>query len=343
MLSLSVAACTSQESATTGTGVASTPAVTGVADTAVTTPAGGSDVATTPPAAPGSTDTVVNAAPATEPATVPPVTAAPAPSGVPTSTSTQFYAGGDPDGWLYLGRWTGNSWEGALDENQQPREPAIDANDVLIHELDVDTIMGTVGGSAEACPGGRSGPVISPNARAPEEPGFGYRSIAFAADWSTTPRPIALVVADVAKYTAAGVAAFDGTGIDASTGAIRQIVVTDLDGDGDSESLVAFDGSGFSALLLIDADTGTSITVSRDFIAPVAPTTTPTGSAPAAPAEPVPAPDTSAQTYRTLAVADLNGDGLMEFVVHAWEGSGAQVIVDSYDGTQVSAVLTAGC
>ncbi|MCH9835430.1 hypothetical protein K0U83_07190 [bacterium] len=48
------------------------------------------------------------------------------------------------------------------------------------------------------------------------------------------------------------------------------------------------------------------------------------------------APDTSLttepasvshQTHRTLAVADLNGDWIMEFVVHAWEATDTGVLV----------------
>ncbi len=155
--------------------------------------------------------------------------------------------------------------------------------------------------------------MISPNARAPEDPGFGYRSIAFAAEWPTQPRPIALVDASVDSYAAAGVAAFEGTGVDAASGEIQQIVVSDLDGDGDTESLVAFGGTGFSTLLLIDADSGAALTVARDNVPVAAPDTGPTTEPPAA----------SSETHRTLAVADLNGDGLMEFVVHAWEDTDA--------------------
>jgi hypothetical protein len=144
---------------------------------------------------------------------------------------------------------------------------------------------------------------------------------------------VALVDANVASYAAAGVTAFDGTGVDVSSGAIRQIVVSDLDGDGDTESLVAFGGTGFSTLLLIDADSGAALTVARDSVPVAAPDTGPTTEPPAA----------SSQTQRVLAVADLNGDGLMEFVLHVWEGTGSSVIVNSYDGSEVTAVLTTTC
>ena len=322
-LALAGAGCTQQESATP------------VSPAPTTAPIEASTTSVAPPVTePPVTEPPEPTAPETT-TTVPPTTTPP-PSGTPSSTSTQFFGGGDPDGWLYLGRWTGNAWESALDDDQQPRQPAIATDDVLIHEIDVEPIPGTVGATVEACSDGRTGPVISPNARAPEEPGFGYRSIAFAAEWTTQPRQIALVDAQIDSYAAAGVAAFEGTGVDAAGGTIQQIVVTDLDGDGDDESLVTFGGSDFSALLLIDADSGRSLTVARDNVA-VAPTDTGATTETTEPADP------SSETYRTLAVADLNGDGLMEFIVHAWEDADATVIVNSYDGTEVTAVLTAGC
>ena len=320
-LALAAAACTQQESVTPATPAPTTPTTTGAPTTTI---------------APPITEPAATAAPApttTETTTAVPPTTTPPPSGTPSSTPTQLFGGGDPDGWLYLGRWTGNAWESALDENQQPRQPAIASTEVLIHEIDVEPIAGAVGATAEACSDGRVGPMISPPANAPDEPGFGYRSIALAAEWPTQPRPIALVNAQVDSYLAAGRAAFDGTGVDATSGTIQQIVVSDLDGDGDDESLVAFGGTGFSTLLLIDADSSASVTVARDNVPVAAPDTGPTTE-----------PGTvSSLTHRTLAVADLNGDGLMEFVVHAWEATSATVVVNSYDGAEVTAVLTADC
>lgn len=318
-LTLAGAACTQQESVTPVTPAVTTP--TTAAPTSTVAPVVTEPAVTEPEATAPTTTT-----------TVPPTTTPP-PSGTPSSTSTQFFAGGDADGWLYLGRWTGNAWEAAVDEDQQPRQPAIASEEVLIHEVDVEPTVGTVGATAEACSDGRVGPVIAPNARAPEDPGFGYRSIAFAADWPTQPRPIALVDAQVDSYVAAGAAAFEGTGVDTTSGTIEQIVVSDLDGDGDDESLLAFGGTGFSTLLLVDADSGAALTVARDSVPAADPDTAST-------TEPTAA---SSETHRILAVADLNGDGLMEFVAHAWEGTDATVIVNSYDGTEVTPVLTTTC
>lgn len=327
---LLIGACTEQEAVPEATG----PAVTVAPTTTTTVPA--TTVA----------DTVVPETIAVETTTpsstttIAPTTTAAAPSGQPTSSSTEFFAGGDSDGWLYLGRWTGNDWETERDEEQALVEPTADSGDSLvIHELDIDPIDGVVGAPGTPCSDDRVGPVISPNPRAPEDPGFGYRSLAFAADWSTQPRTIAAVDADIPAYVAAGVASFDGTGVDASDGDIEQLVVADLDGDGDTESIVAFGGDGFSTLLIIDANSGQAITVARDTeVVPASPD----GDDPEATttAAPTPAPSSS---YRTLAVADVNGDGLMEVIVHSWVGDDASVAVNTYDGTDVEAVLTASC
>lgn len=172
--------------------------------------------------------------------------------------------------------------------------------------------------------------MISPKPGAPADPGRWYRAIVLAAERVTQPRPIALVTAQVDSCLSAGRTAFEDTGIDATSGPIRQIVVSDLDGDGDDGSLVAYSGIGFSVLLRIDADSGASLTVARDNVSVIASDTSVTTE-----------PDSvSHQTHRTLAVADLNGDRIMEFVVHAWEATNTGVVVHSYCGAEVTAVLT---
>lgn len=311
-----------------------------VAPAAPTTAVPASTTTTTAPTTTLAPTTVVTTTTPTTTTTTPPTTTPP-PSGTPTATATKFFAGGDSDGWLYVGRWTGTEWEQAVDADGQPRDPSLDATEVLIHEIGIDPIDGNVGATIELCSGTRRGPVISPNARSPEVPGFGYRSLAFAADWNTEPRPIGLVDAAIPSYRAAGEASFEGSGIDASSGSVNQIVVTDLDGDRDSESLVAFGGDGFSSLLLIDADSGAVTRVARDF--PSEPDT-PAGTT-LADVTTTTGPPAPIDTYRILAVADLNGDGLTEFITHVWNdrNENARVVVNTYDGAEVTPVLTAGC
>jgi hypothetical protein len=50
------------------------------------------------------------------------------------------------------------------------------------------------------------------------------------------------------------------------------------------------------------------------------------------------------ERYRILDVADLNGDGRMEVLVHAWYYEGASVIVYTYDDDgELTEVLATGC
>lgn len=315
---------------------------------------GGTSVSTEPPSGPSSepaSTTAVGAETTVPPettvvdttSTAPTSTIAPsttvAPVGDPTSVSTEYFLGGAAEAGLYLGRWTGTAWESDRGEDQQLREPAASSgDDIVVHELDVAPIEGTIEGSGVACASdGRTGPVISTEVAAPDEPGTGYRTIAFPADWPTSPRPVAVVNASIESYVAAGQAAFEDLAIDTSSGSIEQLVVADLDGNGDTEALVAFDGAGFSALLLIDTDTAAATTVARSGTETVTPTTVAGGD------DPVETTTTPFATYRALDVVDLNGDGRLEIVVQAVRGGAVRVTVNEYDGTKVSRVLTTAC
>jgi hypothetical protein len=115
-------------------------------------------------------------------------------------------------------------------------------------------------------------------------------------------------------------------------------VVTDLDGDGDDEALLAFEfvqpsaGPGtpgdLSAVVLVDTATRNASAVRRTFtdqrLRP--------GDA---------LPDT--ERSRVIDVADYNGDGVAEVAVHSWYSEGARVTVYEYDGAVLTAVLDAGC
>ncbi len=326
------ASCTSQETAA--------PPTPGATSSTTSTTEAPTTTSTTIAVAP---EPIASDAPTATSTTEAPTTTLAPPSGQPTTTPTEFFAGGDPDGWLYLGRWSGSGWEQPTGDDGAPLAPATaNGTAMFIHEADVAPIAGTAGAAAEACSSGSVGPTISPNARAPEDPGFGYRSIAFAADWPTTPRPSAIVDASIDRYLTNGQTAFSDTAVDATSGAIQQILVTDIDGDGDSESLVAFGGPTYAALILIDADSGSGLTVARS-IAEVTTPTTIAGTTETTLEAPAPTIGPFEQ-FRTLAVADLNGDGFGEFVVHSWESpSSATVTVYTYDGRDVTAVLTNSC
>ena len=204
-------------------------------------------------------------------------------------------------------------------------------------------VAGTAGELDEACfaegTGAINGPIIAPNAGVPDVPGFGYRAVALPSTWDTHAREAVLIDKTIQSYADAGVAAFANTDVETQAGEIDQTVVSDLDGDGDTEALVVFghenvleEGEpgppgGFSALLLIDADSLAATEIEKSFT-PIA-------------ADPAATPPFD--SYRVLDVADLNGDGIAEVLVHTWFADGASVIVYTYDGITLSEVLTAGC
>ena len=192
--------------------------------------------------------------------------------------------------------------------------------------------------AADFCIDLRVGPTVDTPVAVPAPPGFGYSALALPTPtWPLQPRPVVVITADIPGYQAAGEAAFADAPVDATLGEVEQIVLADLDGDGDEESLVVFEHvdpaaatgapGDLAAVVAIDTATGASAAIEGNFVA--------------LDAAPDPPPITS--RYRILDVADLNGDGLMEVVVHRWFFEGAAVVVFAYDGTTFTEALAAGC
>jgi hypothetical protein len=243
--------------------------------------------------------------------------------------------GGADGGWLNLGEWQFDGWSDAVDADGNPIAPTVGPGTaVIVSNLDAES-AGQLGETTEACSDGRIGPTVDVSVAAPDPPGFGYAALALPTPtWVLKPRPVAVTDGAPASYTTLGQAAFAGTAVDASLGAAQQLVVTDLDGDGDSEALMVYEfikpgtvrgaAGDLSSVLLVDAATRTSSTVERSFVAPT---------------DRIP----SLERYRILDVADVNGDGRMEVAVHAWQFEGAVVRLYEYDGTKLTQVLSAGC
>ena len=332
---LLVAACSSTEEASriTSGPVPATAATTSSTATPTTSTSTSTTVVPATTAAPSASETTtIPPAPAT--------TAAPVPTGDPTDQAIPLFAGSNDDAWLYLGRWSGAGWEPARTPDGAVVDPAIPAGtEFRLSELGAVDVAGTAGPSDAACADARLGPVISPNAGVPDLPGYGYRAVALPSAWTLRPRQAAIVDVRLPEYTDAGRAAFADTGVETGAGEIDQTVVTDLDGDGDTEALVVFghenepaegtDGVpvGYSAVLLINPDTGAIAEVAKSF---------------------TPAVDGVFQnelfeTYRILDVLDANGDGIMELVLHRWFPDSASVSLHSYDGATLTEVLIAGC
>lgn len=328
VIAVALAACAAEESATPNTAPVTASSTTVAAETTI---------ATTVP--PETTTTAVETTTTTvAPTTAPPTTQPSPPSGVPSPAAAPIFAGSDLGAWLYLGRWTGTTWEGSFAADGAAVVPEIASNAaVQISNSASAPSPGASGALAQSCFDDRSGPVITPNAGVPDPPGFGYSAIATTADWTLKPRQVADVDADIQAYVDAGVAAFASDDVETQAGEIDQIVVADLDGDGDTEAVVVFGDEsesegdvvdpGFSGLLLINTESGTASTIAKSFI----PLTLAEGEIAAF------------DSYRVLDIVDLNGDGLMEIVVHTWYFEGAGVNIYTYDGATVTEVISSGC
>jgi hypothetical protein len=253
----------------------------------------------------------------------------------PVDAIVPLLIGGAGGGWLNLGEWQFDGWSDAADAAGDPIAPSVGPGTAVVVSNISTEAAGQLGDATEACSDGRIGPTLNVAVPPPEPPGFGYAAIALPTPtWALTPRPVAVTRTGPSSYNALGQAAFAGTPVDASLGTVEQLVVTDLDGDGDDEALVIYEyvtpgtvrgaAGDLSSVLLVDAATRTSSTVERSFVAPT---------------DRIP----SLERYRILDVADVNGDGRMEVAVHAWLFEGAVVRLYEYDGTKLIRVLTAGC
>ena len=314
-MTLLVVACTTEEQSSPQ------PTLTSTTSTTTTT--------TTPPTTTSTTTTT----------TEPPESTTTVPSGPADALVPLLVGGSDQGGWLFLGAWQQDRWQEATDPADNPIRPGIEAGaPFVVSNLSGETTV-TLGDNTEACFDGRVGPAIDVDLAPPDPPGFGYSAVAVLQQpWPLKPRPVAVSSTAPDAYRALGEAAFEDEAVDATAGAVEQLVVTDLDGDGDDEALVSFEfvqpsaGPGapgdLAALLAIDATTRDTETVLLSAI-------------------PEDAGDEGSfdiiERYRILDVADLNGDGRMEVLVHAWYYEGAAVIVYTYDDGALTEVLATGC
>lgn len=311
---LFLAACTTEQQSDPAPTLSSTTSTTSttIADTTTTT---------TPP------DTTEAATTVASTTTVP---AGPAAVDVP------LLVGGADGGWLYLGSWAVDRWAEPLDSGGLPLDPPVGVGSTMTVSNLAGEATGVTGAFVEACFDERQGPTIDTPVAPPDPPGFGYNAVALTGNtWPLKPRPVADTRTGPATYQELGEGIFAGDAVDASVGTVQQVVVADLDGDGDDEAVVAFDhiqpsaGPGaigdFAALFLVDTDTRATSPI---FDAAVV----------AADADfPL------ITNFRVLDVADLNGDGRMEVLVHVWYYEGASVYVLEYDGATLTEVLATGC
>ncbi|MEO1055289.1 MAG: hypothetical protein AAFY28_00090 [Actinomycetota bacterium] len=323
-----LAACATSQESDPGTTLTSTTSTSSTSTTSTT-------VAATTTEAPATTaaETTTTAAP---------TTAAPVSTLPPGPTGDVFplYIGDSSGALTPLGTWDGGDWAAASDDEPLPES----GREFTVSRLS-GAVDGTVDGATEACPiDGRVGPTISPDAGPAVPPEAGYNGVALPPPgWPLQPRRVAELDDDIPGYQELGEAAFDSADVDATAGTIEQLVIADLDGDGNTEALVVFErvqeaesgtpeatlGSpgDFSGVLLVDTASRASTTVLSSIVL---------------------ASDDEIsieflEQYRILDVADYNGDGRMEIAVSAWYYEGAGVAVFSFNGGELDEVLATGC
>jgi hypothetical protein len=300
-----------------------------------------------PGPAPTTAPPPTTASPTTAPPTSTTTTTAPATTTTSTTTTSlptgpvdavvPLFVGGESDGWLFMGTWQVDTWRGGSGDGS-PVAPILEEPTLRVTGLWIAETTGQVGPNVEACFDGRVGPTIDVAVDPPQPPGYGYSAVALNGDWTLKPRPVVDVRRSVPAYQALAAATFEGQPVDPSLARVEQIVIADLDADGDDEAIVAFeyvqdpDAPGtpgdLAALLLVDTATRDRREISSNIVPP----------------------DDGDETtfdiierFRVLDIVDLNGDGRMEVVVHAWYYEGASVTVYEYDGRSLNAVLGTGC
>jgi hypothetical protein len=287
------------------------------------------------------TSTTVASAPTTVAETTLPDTTVPATAPATTSETTLpsvavsaevplFVGGAGEGGWLTLGAWDVDDWADTGDDGRSaggvtPEQPA------TISNLDGEA-TGTFGADAVACFDDSTGPTVDVSAPVDSE----LTSLALPTpSWPLKPRPVAVSARAPADYAAIAQGAFAGQRVDATLGRVGQLVVVDLDGDGDDEALVVFQyiqpGGGpgtpgdLSTVVLVDASTRQSSVVEREFVG------TDAGAG------------EITVRFEIVDVADVNGDGLMEVVIDASNYEGVTTTLYTYDGVELTDELSTGC
>lgn len=282
----------------------------------------------------------------TDPAvTDPPVATAP-PAPVATSGIAAVYGGsgavGDP--WVPLGWWDGSTWQRAgFDEVGTFIDPPPGAVDTMsISSLDLPDGPGSVitglaiGPNQLYCVGDESGPVVELSEDVPNaEVSLGYDVIGVTADWPLHPRPVRQAGLEAPIYAEVGTSLFSATPT-ADQGTVAQVVRADLDGDGVEEVLVTYE-------LITEPNFGAL----NDFTGVYARYPREDGSVVdeflASYVLPAPTDFPTVGRFTIAAVADLNGDGVMEVVLRDtfWESAG--ISVWALEDGRLNEVMAGGC
>ncbi|MFT4656141.1 MAG: hypothetical protein ACI8V4_000301 [Ilumatobacter sp.] len=264
----------------------------------------------------------------------------------PTSGIAAIYGGSGTAGfpWAPLGWWDGSAWQrSGFDELGNFINPPPGLVDTMsISSLDLpdgpdSVITGlAIGPNQTFCVGEETGPVVELSEDlGTTEVSLGFDVIGVTADWPLHPRPVRQVGIEAPIYAEVGTALFSEAPT-ADQGTVVQVVRADLDGDGVEEVLVTYELVTGPNLGVLNDFTGVYVryptaagTVVDEFLTSYV--------------LPDPADYPTVGRFTIAAVADLNGDGVMEVVLRNrfWESAGISVWAME-DGRLIE-VMGGGC
>ncbi|MEP6297490.1 MAG: hypothetical protein ABJ382_09180, partial [Ilumatobacter sp.] len=195
----------------------------------------------------------------------------------------------------------------------------------------------TLGDGQPYCSGEEAGPLIDLPTQLPDTAvSLGYDAVAVTADWPLQPRPVRQVGLQVPEYAAIGARLLADQVGTANDGSVVQAVRVDLDGNGVDEVLVTYErqqagdfgGDGDFTSIYVRYPSSDATVIDELLVAHVS-------------TEPVDFPTPG--RYTIAAVADLNGDSVMEVMVRGrfWESGGVQIF--ALDAGRLTGVASGGC
>jgi hypothetical protein len=234
----------------------------------------------------------------------------------PTDEPVVVYAGTpESAAWQRLGLWNGTEWvdledDAAFDDPSTIDRASVTGVDLPGVSTDVPFTL-----SDYACVDSFLHVGIDPDIVLPPSPlGWGYGGLAVRADWPLQPRPVTAVGIEADVYQDVGERLLEGRAdIDPSDGDVVQVLRADLDGDGTEEVLVSFrylsapdfgEVGDFSIVYIRHIVAGSvDDRIVYEYLVPFSPD--------------FPSPGRGS----VAAVADLNGDGVMEVAIGGsyWE------------------------
>ena len=299
------------------------------------------EMTTAPPTAVASTTeppppTSTTAAPTTTSTTAAPTTTTTVPA-LSDGYALVYAGSGEAFAWQRVGAWDRSQW---VDLDPDAVSPAADIATVSVASVDLPTVAADVAYSNPdyVCVDAPLHTGLLPEVVLPESPlGYGYQAVAVTADWSLQPRPVTAVGLDAAVYQEVGESLLaDRAGIDPADGDVVQVIRVDLDGDGTEEVLVSFrhlsasqfgETGDFSIVYarFVQPDGSVDDRIVWEHVVPDSPTSPAVGRASVA------------------AVADLNGDGVMEVAIRSvfWEFAGIEIY--EMNETGLVPIMSGGC